>query len=92
MIIIHTLSCLSCVSAPADIKLLNKSVEVGYRDPELQIVEVEFVKDGIAREPDEMLELELVITRGQEGTGENAFFLRNKTLTIVDDDSKIIIK
>ena len=74
-------------SANDDFIILNETVEVLFTDTELKLVGVTFVLDGVAQEPNEVFMLELVID-GQEPTGDNFYFLRNKTLTIRDTDGK----
>lgn len=63
-------------------------INVLFSDSELQNVDVGFILDGIAREPNETLNLTLKFENTQPPDGVNFFFLSEKALTILDSDSK----
>lgn len=66
----------------------TQSINVLFTSNEFQNVDVGFILDGIAREPNETLNLTLNIQNRDPPEGVNFFFLKEKALTIVDSDSK----
>ena len=59
-----------------------------YRSTSYEEARFTFVKDGIAQEPDETFEINLVFDDIPEPVLDGVFFLRTKTLIIIDVDSK----